>query len=752
MIFPSNFISAGREFATLENFVPAPLIRRSFIVDVPPEKAELIITALGFYKLFINGEDITKGFLAPYRSNFDHLVYYDRYDVTDKLKNGKNTIGIILGNGLKNSNADHWFFNKARFRSAPATAFSVELNYGDENKVFINSDTEALTSPSPIIFDDLHYGEYYDATKEIKNWCFPEFDDSCWKNVISAEKPYGEARLCRAEPIIIRNSIEPIEIIKYDEGYIYDFGLNSSGLCKLKISGKRGQEVNLCYFETIVDGKPYTRNIKFRDNEAFQEDKYILGGDGLEEYTPSFTYHGFRYVYITGITKEQATKELLTYLEISSDIKLRGEFSCSDEIVNKIQSATVQSDFSSFHYFPTDCPQREKNGWTADASLSAEQMLINLTPENSYKEWMRNIYKAINDEGKLPGIVPSVGWGYEKLNGPAWDNVIVNLPYYTYIYRGDKEILKEVSIPLMRYLNYLFLRLDSNGLMEMGLGDWCQVGRPESKFDTPLVVTDTILTNDIANKAAFIYDVLGQEPQKQFALALAEKTRKSFRDYLIDYNTLEIAGKTQTAQSMAIYYEMLDENEKEKALNKLIEYIEKDDGHFNTGVLGGRVIYRVLAENGYADLAYNMITRPDYPSYGNWIKRGATTLWEAFMPEDGRILSLNHHFWGDVSAWFYTYLAGIKVNPNKNDADNINISPCFIENLTHINANYSAPNGEILVEWIKNKDKITLEINILGKINGYIILPKGYVFTDGSIKKTLQSGKYYININDKSDI
>ena len=745
MQFPLSFISAGEDFSTLQRHVPAPYFRRSFEVPELPESAELIITGLGFYEAYINGENITKGFLAPYRSNIDDIIYYDRYDLRDKLKKGKNTLGIILGNGMKNAlGAFTWDFEKARFRGAPQTAFSLEISYSGGKKETVISDTDVLTAPSPIIFDDLHFGEYYDARLEIPGWNLPEFDDGGWARAVKSETPRGEARLCTAEPIKLKSVIKPVSVTGYGGSYIYDFGVNTSGVCTLKIRGEAGQRVLMRFFETLIDGRPHFDNIRFNKEDRFQEDEYYLSGQGSEEYTPRFTYHGFRYVLVSGITKEQATGELLTCLELGSDIKAAGGFSSSDPVVNKIQEITVRSDFSNFYYFPTDCPQREKNGWTADASLSAEQMLLNMTPENSYKEWMRNIYKAISDEGQLPGIIPTAGWGYHWGNGPAWDNVIVNLPYYTYIYRGDREILEELSAPLMRYLNYLYSRLDRKGLMAIGLGDWCQPGRAEGDYDTPLAVTDTVLTYDIAQKAAFMYEVLGQEPQRQFALTLAQTVRKAFRENLIDMDTLAVEGNTQTAQAAALYYGMFEEDEKQKALGVLLEYIDKAGGHFNTGVIGGRVIYRLLADNGMAELAYDMITRPDYPSYGNWVKRGATTLWEAFYPEGGRVISLNHHFWGDVSAWFYIYPAGIRVNPTGKDCANIDIRPLFIERLSEIKAWHNTPNGRIEVSWRRDGGEITLEINAAKALHGVIALPDGYVFGGGESEKPLKSGKYSV--------
>lgn len=203
---------------------------------------------------------------------------------------------------------------------------------------------------------------------------------------------------------------------------------------------------------------------------------YICKGEGEETYTPSFTYHGFQYVLVTGITPEQATSDLLTYVVMNSDLKERGGFTCSDPTVNTLQELTRRSDLANFYYFPTDCPQREKNGWTADAALSSEHLLLNLSPETSYREWMRNICKAMDDRGALPGIVPTGGWGFHWGNGPAWDNVLLYLPYFVYLYRGDKTILEESAASILRYLHYLTTRVNEEGLIKIGLGDWVSAG------------------------------------------------------------------------------------------------------------------------------------------------------------------------------------------------------------------------------------------------------------------------------------
>lgn len=742
----SSFICARWEYNTKERFIPQPLFRRTFDVRKGVVSAHLTIGSLGYYEVHINGENITKGEMAPYRSNPDNYVYFDRYETTGLLKEGKNTIGVILGNGIQNSITETWEFTELPWRSAPAVSFELTVCYEDGSTDTVLSDENTLVSDSPIIFNDFHFGEYYDARLEQDGWDTADFDDSAWKNAIKIKSPRGEARLCEVEPIVIRNELKAVSITEYDGGYIYDFGENNAGLCRLKINGKSGQKILTVYFETLMDGKPYTTNIRFdaHPDERYQEDEYICRGNKTEVHVPRFTYHGFRYVYVTGVAPEQATEELLTYLLISSDIKRIGDFSCSDNVVNRLQDMTLRSDISNFHYFPTDCPQREKNGWTADASLSAEQLLLNYTPEKSYSEWLLNIYKAMKPNGQLPGIIPTGTWGYDWGNGPAWDNVIVYLPYYIYMYRGDKKVLEQLSVPLMRYLTYVYSRLDENDLIEIGLGDWCQPGRNSGNYETPLVVTDSILTVDIARKASFFYDVLALPAQKQYADALAARVTNAIRTHLIDHESLTVKGDTQSAQAMAIYYGMFTEKEKAGALEHLLELIDKDDGHLNVGVLGGRVIFRLLAENGYADLAYNMITRPDYPSYGDWVQRGATTLFEDFRPEGARLNSLNHHFWGDISAWFYRYLGGIRFNPTAKDVQTLDISPCFVSKLEFAKASHCAPDGEIQSEWMRKGKNIELKISVPKVMKGSIILPDGYAFDDGETQKPLASGIYTV--------
>lgn len=741
----NNFIKATNQYNTFECHVPAPYLRKGFSSD-GDHRAVLRIACCGFYRLFLNGKELTKGLLAPYISNPNDIVYFDEYQV--QLNKGKNAIGIWLGNGFQNNPGGYiWDFDKADFRSAPTVSLSLQYQNAKGEAVTIVSDESFKTTPSPIFTDDYRFGEGYDANAELAGWCDIGFDDNNWENAIKAESPKGELRRCEATPIVVEKELSPINIYQEGDGYIYDFGESNAGTCRMEIRGQKGQKITLQHADlTKEDGSLFLEKNWFKrqkweeDSIIVHKDTYVCKGEGKEIYQPSFTYHGFRYVKVCGITKSQATPQLLTYVVFHSELKSRGDFCCSDEVINCLQEITRRSDVSNFHYFPTDCPQREKNGWTADAALSAEQTLLNFDPERNYLEWMRNVCKAQNEQGALPGIVPTADWGFHWGNGPAWDQVLAVIPYYTYLYRGETDMITLCAPHLIKYLHYLESRMDENGLLAIGLGDWSHAGRKKPK--APLIVTDSIIAMDIAEKTAVMLDAINDTLQRDFCLRFASKMKAAIRANLIDFDTMVVHGDCQTSQAMCIFYNVFTEQEKAKAFSHLLTLIEQENEHLDVGVLGGRVLFYVLSDFGYGDLALHMIARPDYPSYGNWLKRGATTLWENFHPES--VDSPNHHFWGHISGWFITHLAGIRFNPTKKDTSEVHIKPDFVTKLQFAQGYYEAPMGKILSRWEKTKDHILLTLQIPQGMNAKAFLPKGYSFEDGASEKCVTSGSYTI--------
>ncbi|MBQ7543173.1 MAG: family 78 glycoside hydrolase catalytic domain [Clostridia bacterium] len=780
MNFPQSFFAATKTCNTYEKHVPAPYVRKTFSV---PEvtRAEILVSGLGFYDLYLNGSRITKGLLAPYISNPDDIVYFDRYDVTALLRNGANAVGLILGNGMQNCPGGAvWDFETARFRGVPRFAFRLTAALKNGEVFTLDADESFRTAPSGILFDDLRSGVFYDARQAIDGWCLPDFDDSAWQNVYRAESPRGEFRVCEADPIVVTEERAPVSVRramlceKYDPrgkmrldteykfdlhskpGMLYDFGVNTAGILRLRIRGEAGQRIiiQMCEFVNSKD-EPSCQNINFYPPGYAQTDMYICRGEGEEVFEPAFTYHGFRYALVFGLKSQQAKPETLTMLVANSDLRARGGFECSDETMNRLGEMARRSDLANFYYFPTDCPHREKNGWTGDAATSAEHMLLTLTPEKSWREWLRNICRAQAPNGALPGIVPTGGWGFRWGNGPAWDNVLTELCWQMYRMRGDLEPAKECSESMLRYLSYISQARRPDGLVEIGLGDWLQPRRGAGDPVSPLYVTDSVIAMYIAEKTMRLMRALQLSAQADFAQSLYLSLRKAIRDNLIDFGTMTVRGNCQTSQAICLYYGVFEPGEKAEASRQLVRLVEEADGHLDCGMIGLRAVFHALSQCGRGDLAFRMITRRDYPSYGFFVEQGYTALPEEFTaPEKlDDPNSLNHHFFGDVTSWFIQRVVGICVNPRNIGADRIDVAPDFLRALSFAKGYYIAPAGRVRVSWRREGTQIRLNIECPDAVVGDVVLPAGYVFKEpqrpsGRVHNAttlpLRSGEYMI--------
>lgn len=750
--FSKHFVSAGTMYSTYEKHIPAPLFRRTVELEEQPREAELLICGLGFYEVYVNGQNITKGLLAPYVSNPDDIVYFDCYRVEEYLRAGENVIGVCLGNGMLNAMTYIWDFYDAPYTAAPKLAFTLRAEVCGQ---MLEWDARGCRcSDSAITFDNLRSGVFYDARLEQPGWNEPGFDDSGWRPVLSVERPRGAMRLCAAEPIRIAEERAPVlvregelapQIYRRDvaawaadkhfveqpcdpHGYIYDFGVNGAGVFRLKIRGKRGQKISLQFVEVLDEqGRADIDNIGGIYPLGYaQRDIYICKGEGEEEYIPSFTYHGYRYAFVTGITSDQATPQLLTALITHSTLRERAGFSCSDATANTLWDMGLRTDLSNFQYFPVDCPQREKNGWTADAALSAEHMLLRLNAENSLQEWMRNICRAQAADGRLPGIVPTGGWGFQWGNGPAWDCVLFYLPYYVYLYRGDLTIVQESAHAMLGYLEYISRRRNRSGLVEIGLGDWVPVGKEEGHYQAPLAFTDSVMVLDMCRKAQVLFRAAALPLNESFARQLGDEMRAAIRRELVDVSTLLIQGNCQTGQAMGLYYGVFEPGERAGAFARLLEMIEDKGMNFDCGCLGLRVLFHVLSDFGRTDLAFRLITKPEYPSYGHWIEKGLTTFPEMFKPDGVSEKSRNHHFLGDITHWFMRQLTGLNINPHLDDPNEVLLHPHFIDALDWAECWCDLPGGRIAVRWQREGEQIRLTVNGSEPLTCRLVLDPGY--------------------------
>lgn len=761
-----NFIKASNELCTFEKHVRAPYFRREFNIDFQPTRSEITICGLGFYELYINGINVTKGPLAPYIANTDDICYYDNYDITRYLNIGKNVIGILLGNGFRNPFGGFaWDFEKSSHIGPLCTAVFLEC-FGNGKYFELEADDNFKTYPSPVLFDDIRMGCRYDARLEIDGWNLPDFDDSNWNAALTCDTPKGEARLCDCEPIHIRREIKPISIEHYDSlafarkstapgaevepetirenVYVFDFGINTAGVTRLHINGKPGQKITIRHAEYLVNGEFDVQTTVFlnpdRKSKYFeygQCDVYICRG-GDEVFVPRFKYDGFRYAYVEGITPDQINDDTLICMEMTSNIKQRAAFASSDATLTSLQQMTEQSDRSNFFYFPTDCPHREKIGWTGDASLSAEQFMLNFDCKKSFKEWMRNIRKVQNNEGAIPGIIPTGGWGF-GWGGPAWDAVIVNLPYYIYKYDGDISIFFQNSDMIYRYLGYVANRRNENGLVEYGFGDWSDPFEDEKgKITAPLVVTDSVTVFDTFTKAAQLFRIVNMNEQAKRAESLADEIKTSIRKYLIDESNLAF-GDCQTSQAIMIGTGIFNSDELDKARRHLVRIIHRD-GDINTcGVIGIRHLFHVLADAGEIDLAYKIITGTTRTCYGYWVKNGFTTLCEGFhdMNFPG-INSRNHHFFGDISNFMISKIAGICINPNLDDINTFAIKPHIPADLDYTQGSFQRADGALVCRFERKNGNKIFDISVPVGMHG--------TFVYGDLKESLTSGQYRFTV------
>ncbi len=710
-----HFIRATDTYTNEGAPVAAPYLRRTFSLPFTPTEARLRIATAGFYELYLDGKPITKGYLAPYIANPNDLVCYDTYDITQSLSSGRHAVGLILGCGFANQITKKWSYADADFRAPLSVSVEIFATDGKQS-VTILSDGDFRTHPSHVIFDMYRYGTHMDMRAYVDGWANADFDDSTWACAAPCEPPRGELIPCTAQPIVKVASLRPRSVRRVGdfcylrtafrggvdcpetyvkEGYLYDFGLSRAGVCRLRVRGERGQRITLRHGERLADDGTFTLNniYSFRQEEYaayipyYQTDVFILRGGEEEILLPPFTYHGFRYVLVEGITEAQATEELLTYEVFHSDIRETAGVSASDGMLTELFRMADAADRTNFHYFPTDCPHREKNGWTGDIAASAERYLSFYDCRDSLTLWLRALCLAQREDGALPAICPTTGWGFAWGNGPFWDCVLTELCYHDYVYHGTTEMTELCADTLVRYLSYIASRRDARGLVAIGLPDWAQPYHTSIGFRAPLVLTDSATVMDMARKAAFLLRLVGREEDATAAERLSDEMLTAVRAHLIDYGTMCAEGHSPTGQAYLLSLGVFREDEYDRAYRTLLDIIREDGGHAVCGVIGLRHIFSVLIRGGNVDLALHMITREDAPSYGSTVMRGATALCEA-TDENGCQESENHHFLGDFRRALLADMIGLRVNPHLCDVNEILFAP-------HIPSSLSSAEGWI---------------------------------------------------------
>jgi len=646
---------------------PAPHIRKTFTVEKEIQKAELSVCALGLGVCYINGKAITDDVLTTPVSNYDVSIYYNTYDVTSLMNKGKNAIGIALGNGIYNDDNDNWGMSHAVWRDIPKVILELVITYTDGTAGYVRSDSSFKTHDSPTSYNNARCGEDYDARLETDNWLIPDFDDSTWDRAVIKSGPGG---------ILKPNTLPPIKKIrtipaKHLGNNIYDLGENISGWVRFRVRGKEGDTVRVVYAERLnPDGSINNDNETdlIKSLNRVQSDNYILRGNGEEAWEPSFTYHGFRYFTLETNAELMEASGVLVH----TDLTKVGDFECSDEILNKLHAATVKSTLTCYHGIPEDCPQREQNGWTGDAVISAEQAIMNFDMNTAYRQWLSDFRDRQCPSGQLPCIVPhpGSGWNGSYEGGPAWDGALVLIPYYIYEYTGDRTLIEENFDSMVRYLDYLDSVRDGY-IIPVGLGDW----NPPSRKRINHAITNTCYYHTVAKTVAECADILGYDSTPY--LTLAANIRASYRERLINSTITDM--NTQTALVCGIYHGMYESGEISEIANRLVKLIEDNDFHIDCGCLGTKAMFTVLTETGHTDVLLKMILNPTAPSYAYWIANGMTTLCERWYMD----ASHNHHYFSEIDFWFYKYVAGIRI-----EFGEITIAPVFVDGIDEVRAHH----------------------------------------------------------------
>lgn len=742
--FKGDWLRHPDQTDTLLSAKPAPFFRKEFTLEKEVKEARAYIAGMGYFVFSLNGKKIGDHVLDPVATRYDKRVKYVSFDISEALQKGDNAAGIFLGTGWYNHFAEAaWGFSKAPWRAYPTFKLMIDITYTDGTSTQLMSDRSWKASYGPIRFDGLRNGEVYDARLEMEGWNKPGFKDKDWEEVVTVKGPEGKLSAQKLPPIKEMAEIKPKSVREIKPGvYVFDLGQNIAGYSRISIQGTAGDSIKLKHGERLYeDGSVEQEEIlRFLRSGEAQTDTYILKGAGKETWNPSFVYHGFQYIEVTGL-KEAPPEDFLSGIVIHTSFDKKGSFACSNALYNQIQHNTLWSYIGNYHGFPTDCPQREKVGWSGDAHLITETGMLNFDAGSSYAKWMDDYKDEQQESGQLPGIIPTSGWGYSWTKwkdgkpqgkdprgyGPAWESAYIQIPWDVYQYSGNKRILEEHYDGFVKYLEYLHHHAD-NLILNFGMGDHAA---PREESHAPLTSTAYFYSN--ASIVANVAELLGKEADAEKYRQLAGDIALAFHQEFYNPASCTYADSMQTSLAAPLYFGLAPDSLEAGLTQNLLKSIEKWDGHLNTGILGTKYMLNTLVDQGQVETAYAMTNKRTFPSYGHWIDRGANTLWQKW--NDG---SRNHIMFGDISAWFYKSLAGINVDPASPGFKHILFKPHFPAEMDWVKATHESMYGTIESAWKKNGDQVILELEVPVNCTASLELPAGYILenteADGNAK------------------
>ena len=721
----------GQKF---DDFGPAaPMLRKSFKIEKQVKKALAFVTGLGYFEFYVNGQKAGDDVMVPNVTNYgkrpllgemlinvednfrDYKVMYLAYDVTSMLSEGENVVGAILGNGFYNPRM-FWCegYGTTRFLG------QLHITYTDGSEEIVTSDESWKADKSPILKNMVYYGETYDARLEQPDWCKHAFDATAWENVAIREAPAGKLVAHTAPADKVMEQLDPVKIEKLENGnYFVDFGKEISGWVRLKnVSAPAGHQIDISFNSNLYSG----------------DNTYIFKGDGPENYAPRFNWFIFSGVEIKNWYGELKPENIVAEF-VYTEVPESAGFETSNLMFNQINDIWKQSQKDNMHGgIASDCPHRERNGYTGDGQVACVTVLHNFDAKAFYQKWIADMLEAQNPEtGYVPNGAP---WQPGCGGGVAWGAAICIMPWEFYLHTGSKDMLSDNYDGMKEYIRYMQSWVDDDGIMFSertgndgkilkwyNLGEWVTPGTlpPDEMVHTFYLWRCADLTAQTAK-------ALGKNEDAEKYLALAEETKKAFhkRFYDAENGTYGKAGGNIFALKMGV-----PDSQYEKVVAALKNDIKENNGHLDTGIFGTQFFFEVLTENGMHDLAYEAMNKKDEPGYGRWIELGSTTTREQWSEEG----SHNHPMFGGGLVWYYRQLAGMSTDPNQPGYQHIIFKPQPAGDLTYAKYFNQTSYGEAGIYWKKEGDKLSVQITVPVGCEATVYIP---LMTG---KQVLENGK-----------
>ena len=708
----------------------ARILRREFTAPKKIKRAVVFVSGLGLFELVINGEKIGDQVLAPALSEYDKRAFYMTFDVTKNVLKGDNAIGVILGNG-------RYFAprgeepTKTRTFGFPKLRLQMEIEFADGSTATVISDENwKLTADGPIRANNEYDGEIYDARREMPGWANAGFDDAAWMPAELTTPPGDKLVAQPIEPIRVMETLKPAAMNQPKPGmFIFDMGQNMVGWARLFVDGAAGDSIKLRFAETLnADGTLFLDNIR----GAKVTDVYVCKGSGPETWEPRFTYHGFRYVEMTGYPGTPSLGAIEGRV-VHDDLEIVGQFESSNPLINQIYKNAFWGIRGNYRSIPTDCPQRdERQGWLGDRSAESrgESYIFNIA--GLYNKWLVDMQDAQRDNGSLPDVAPSYWPMYS--DNTTWPGSYIIIPAMLYEQYGDVETLRRHYPTMKKWMQYMHRYVKKGIMRKDTYGDWCVP--PEDPHIIHSNDPRRTTSGEYIGTAYFYFEnrlmqrfavILGKEADADDFGRRAEEMKTAFNKKFLHQKSMQYANNSQTSNVLALAFDLVPAEYRSAIVKNLVDDIMgANSGHLGTGLIGCQWLMRTLSDYGHPGVAYVLAAQTSYPSWGYMVKNDATTIWELWNGNTGDPAMNSHNhvmLLGDLITWFYENLAGIKSDPQQPGFGRIILQPTVVGDLTFVKASLKSMHGPITSEWQRDGDSFSWQVAIPANTTALAAIP-----------------------------